>query len=71
MRIGTAVLRDGLQLILYGFTSEDVCTQDRDMTAFLAQSVRELHKMRRVQLVQGTRRVEPRFFGGRAIVDQP
>ena len=36
MRIGTAVLRDGLQLILYGFTLEDVCTQDRDMTAFLA-----------------------------------
>lgn len=71
MRIGTAVLRDILQLILYGFTLEDVCTQDRDMTAFLAQFLRQLFKLRPVQLAQGTGRVEPRFLGGSAIVDQP
>jgi len=70
MRIGTAVLRDGLQLILYGFTLEDVRMQDRDMTAFLVQSFRELHKLRRVQLAQGTGRVESRFFGGGCIADQ-
>ena len=44
--------------------------QDRDMTAFLVQSFRELHKLRRVQLAQGTGRVESRFFGGGAVVDQ-
>lgn len=70
MRIGTAVLRDVLQLILYGFALEDVCTQDRDMTAFLTQFLRQLFKLRPVQLAQGTGRVEPRFVGGGCIADQ-